>query len=1133
MAISALRLHLEVHVMSRSHRRPWLLGVIALGCLALSLPGADPILKPPAKPAGSPQPLYSGGEMGWGERAAFADDVKDILDKLKNELSPEKFKELLDQAEQLKRQGRQFRGKCLLSGRVDGDVAHLRAQFEFKTYQPRESVPLGCQKGWPTSAALDDDQLPLLSSRGEEGFVVQVDKPGPHRLTLDLEVPVTARGTKGSERGFEMGLPGAAITVLDHLDLPANIRDLRVAGRSLTPAEIHSRNDKRKTIALGQAVDRLEVLWRVPAPPPGDPVLASQGTIHVTVDDTHVATDAELTLQVLRGQAKEWKLQVPLVPQTTVDVDAPAGDEKAPVVEKPPDPKNPVWTVKLKEASSDPVTLRIRSYQQRTGKTTGIGPFVVLNAVRQQGTISASAPPHLRLRFKTRGDINQREVSDEQRRGANTVALFTYFNLPLPAKEGQLVQPPLELEVESIKGGVETVTSHSLQLAADGWAVTTEIDVRAENTQVERLEIELPPSYEPKAAPPSLVESDLEIKDAGPGRRIGTVKLTSPRKQFKLLLHGTWPLPEEPAKGVAIMPLPRPYQTIDRGGGTVKIAVPDDRELLLARESGLQILPPGRRSHTFTTERAPARVEAAWRDYRPELPVEMLVDLTLTDRQAQVRQRLRLQFPLDAQRQLVLRYSDPLDGRAPTGERLNLTPQGPNAWAVALKDVDPKDRSLTLEYSFVPEADRKTGRFTVPLLWPDGITHCQTRVRIWSEPGAQPAQDGDLWDELPLEVVPEKASLPALVLRRSGINLPLRLKEQAVAALPTVAVDRVLVQAAVSDGGHQSYRVRFLINKLTARSLDVELPASPGAINLDVLLDSKRVTALQVIDQEGNPVDTEKIIRLRFDPEQYRRPVVLDLRYQVPPGKTEGAGRLQTSLVPPRLRGNVFAGRVRWQVGLPADWVPVTTGGPTTIEQRWGFRAWLPAPRSALSAAELERWFAGAADQSGLPDLGPGLGSRSSELVCWQAALAPLRVYHVAEPTWLLVCSLGLLVIALGLYLASLMIPRAAVALSLALGALVVLAFAFWPGLLPVVLYGCEPGLVVLLLVVGFLWFRQQRYRRQVVFMPGFSRVSTGSSVISAGSSQRRREPSTIDGPLPGAGSELSASRQELAPKNP
>jgi hypothetical protein len=1131
-------------------RRSWLLLVLLTGCHLLSVRAADPMPKTPAKG-------IDFSKLPPGTVFVIGEDGKDVLQQPGVVvISAEEFIKMRDELAQLKKQLTSekpgFAGQLKLAGRVEGDLVHLQARYEFETVKAKALVPLGCKNAWPRTATLDDGQLPLLPPPGDDGFVVQVEKPGAHRLTLELDQAVTSRGTKTHERGFDLNLPGAAVTLLEHLDLPPGVKEVRIAGRTFLPQNLSSRNDKRQLIALGP-IDKLEVVWKGQAPQQqGDALPEAEGKVTVNVDETQVVTEAELRLQLRSGQTKEWRLQAPPGPQTKVEVDFPIGDERttadgknpaeirarlleqlAPLVEQG-DAKNPVYTIRLKEASAEPLLVRIRTQQQRTAKTT-IGPFVVLGAVRQQGIIKVMASPDLRLRYKTRGDVSQREVSEEQRRGNNTVALFSYWNLPQPAKDNQLAPSPLEIDSEMVKGAVETSVHHILRLTPQGWLVHSEIDVKPERIEIERFEVELPANYEVKASPPALVESDLEIRETGQPRRIGTVKLTQRRGQpFKVVLTGLWPLPEEPKAGVVTIPLLRPIQTLDRGG-KVTASVPDDRELLIVREAGMQTLPPGKRQHALEFDRAPLRLDVAWREYRAELPVEMLIDLTLTDRQAQVRQRLRFQFPPEAMRQVMLKVADFPDDRTPVATGATLTPQGRGGWSFPLKDA-----TLTLDYSFTPQPD-KTGSFAVPIFWPEGVSHGQTKVRVWSDPGSQPLVDGKQWEEAPLEVTPDRDSLPALVLRSGALQAPLRLKQRAATALPTVAVDRVLVQATVGDGGHQGYRARFLIAKVSARYLDIELPGPPAGLNLELLLDGKRAGSLQTVDDDGNEAENGRIVRLPIEPELYRRKVVvLDLRYQMSPTRGDSGSRWQARFSPPRLRGNVFAGRVRWQVGLPTDRVPLYATGQTLVEQRWGLRGWLPGPRAAVSSLDLERWF------TGNPDLrlagnenAAEVGSRNSELVCWQAELAPLLLLHVSEQTWLLTCSAVVLIAGIGLYFASAM-PRLFGACVSLLCLVLVIVGIFWPSILPAVIYGAQPGLAVLLLVIGYLWWRQNSYRRQVVFMPGFSRLSGGSSVMRTGSSQRHRgEPSTVDAPrlaAPDLGSRTLpelGSRQELIPRAP
>jgi hypothetical protein len=199
------------------------------------------------------------------------------------------------------------------------------------------------------------------------------------------------------------------------------------------------------------------------------------------------------------------------------------------------------------------------------------------------------------------------------------------------------------------------------------------------------------------------------------------------------------------------------------------------------------------------------------------------------------------------------------------------------------------------------------------------------------------------------------------------------------------------------------------------------------------------------------------------------------------------------------------------------------SGGGFQFEQRWGWRGWLLAPQSAVNSADLERWFTGdsgerlsppPADPSADPESGADPGRGSPSVACWRTDLEPLRLTHAPQQAWLLVCSLGLLAVGLGLFFL-LVHRRLYWPVVLLLGVAAAAVGLLWPPVLAAVLYGCQPGLAVLLLVFGFHWLLQRRYRRQVVFLPGFTRVKKGgSSLIRSTPSHRPRgEPSTVDAP--------------------
>lgn len=1027
-------------------------------------------------------------------------------------LTPDKFKEMLDQIEQLKKQANPDRAeapsRCKISGRIEGDVVYLQLQYEFETRKRKTLISLGGQKSspnaatvWPTGVSLDDGKLPLLPPPGDDGLTVQIDPPGPHKLTLDLELLISARGAKGSERGFEIGLPRAAITTIDFLDVPEVIRELRCNARPRAAKDLNSRNGQRTPTPLG-AADRLEVTWKGPGPQQVQPLQTAQGTLDVRIDETQVTTEAELNLQMKSGQTGVWQIQAPPPPQASLELDVAPTDPRAPVVTPPPaDAKVPVWTIKLREPSDEPLKVRIHARQPRAGRTVAVAPFAVLQAIQQSGTITVSVPPELRFKARPRNEVSQREVPEELRKATSNVALFNYWNLP-PGKADQLTAPALDLEVETVKGALESETAYHLRLTEQGWQVTATFDVTPVRTAVERLELDLPAEYDFKASPALLVEPDPEVKEPMAGRRAGVLKLAQKQtRPFKLTLEGTFPAPK--SQSPALVPLPRLLQTLDRGA-RLTVTLPEASELMAVREPGTDPLPPDKGERAWRLDKTPPRVEVSWRDHRAELAVESVINVTLTDGQALVQQRLRILAAPEGIKELLLRSADMPKDRAPLVNGQSLEERLPRLWAAPLKQG-----AVSLEYTVLFR-----GRsFPVPLLWPEGATRCVTRLRVWSEAGTLPEVEGGAWEHLPYEVVQDRDSLPALVLRSSSPEPKLRLRlsgasedsEAATRLLPPHHVDKALIQAIVTDGGQQTYRARFLLSRVGSPILDVDLPGTPAELGLEVLLDGLAVTTIQGVNERGEKSATGHTARLHLEPRLYRKPAVLDVRYQLAP--VEGASRWQTTLSPPKLRGSVHWGQVRWLVALPSEWVALCPGSRATVEQRLGLRNNLLAPRPALSAADLERWFHAEGDESNLPH---------AELVCSQAHLGTLHLWHFPQQGWLLICSLSFLAVGLALYFAAL--PRPLFwGLLVVVGLGVLAVDLVWPGILMSVLYGCEPGVIVLLVVVGVQWFLQRRYRRQVVFMPGFSRRPAGSSIVrngsKSGSHRLRGEPSTVDVP--------------------
>ncbi len=130
---------------------------------------------------------------------------------------------------------------------------------------------------------------------------------------------------------------------------------------------------------------------------------------------------------------------------------------------------------------------------------------------------------------------------------------------------------------------------------------------------------------------------------------------------------------------------------------------------------------------------------------------------------------------------------------------------------------------ISLRYEFaLPRNDGSTAKagprlVPVPIIWPAGATRHDAKVRVWSEPGTNPALAdlhgaGESWNDYGVELVAEVDVLPALVLRHTGSNAPLtlRLTKTTGPALASLFCERGLIQVAIDEEGNHAYRGSLL-----------------------------------------------------------------------------------------------------------------------------------------------------------------------------------------------------------------------------------------------------------------------------------------------------------------------------------
>lgn len=1023
---------------------------------------------------------------------------------------------------------------CRVSGEVAGDNVHLKIDYEFRTYHPRARVALGCARGYPSKADLDG-RPPLLrwGAGSDPELYVQVEDIGDHKLLLEMILPLSASETTPGQRGFELDLPGAAVTTVEGLALPAGATSPRLRCRLHdAPADeprgtVAVRPDaagRIRTQGLGP-VEVLDLTWEERAPATGAAALPTveSSRVSVIIDEKNVTMRAQMRLGARRGPIRQWRLLLP--PQARVVL--PEGDERKPQVTVDPiEPRGAVRSVTLARPSKEPLALDIEVQLPRGDGPIPVGPFAVADAVPQRGEVLVLPPTDVALTFERRAtslyEVSQRELSDEEKRATPDALAFRYG---LRSAPGLAAAPPfLELTAQKMRAVVDaSKLSHLLRLVRDesnglAWQVTTSLDLTAHNAEVDHLLFRLP--------------TDLEIDDrigASPAGQVqgpewtdraqGLAQLTlTPRRRGKLLVSfvGRYPALKTGATEVSLA-LPQPVGMRNRGGSVVTVEVPDDLELIAPRPAPGEPGKPNRRSWTF--ENWPARFDLAWQPYRPDVAVDGRVLLTIAGRQASVRHELWYTTPAAGAGLLRFRAPEELTGFAASlgSERLTVEARK-GSYGVNLTTPPDRDHPLTLEYAF--RLAEGSGPFAVPLAVPEPATRGDTRVHVFTEPGVRPELVEGRWEQRQEEArgLPRYPALTVLA-RRPDLPLTLRLAEAPGEALAAWRVERALIQTSVAESGQQTYRARYLLNGVATASLDIEVPPVPTG-NLRLRYRGKEA-AWQPLDESARP-PARRVVRVALEPGAAGG--VLEVSYVLTPGRTAGSSALQSTLQPPALRNDPGQSPLRWRVTLPPSWVAVSFEGGIGSEYHWERQGWLLAPRPATSAAELEAWF-------GDPD-SPRPDETDAALVCWMAPGEPLRLVHVPQQWWLLLCSLVLL--AAGLPLLLLALPRVVVWAALVAGAaIVVLCGLFRPELLAAVLHGCQPGAAVLVPLIGLQWYLHHRQRRQMLFLPGFARARSGATAPRSGvGTAPRGEPSTVDAPpKAAAGSQPRPTAPEAPPR--
>lgn len=1017
----------------------------------------------PGKPARESGRALDPAHLQPGTVIVISDNPRDALRQVDAiVLSPAEYKKLLEAAEQVRRaQGKPDRpSTCRLSGRIErrGErgVAVFSATMKFRTASPRTTVAIGLKHGKPTSADVDGRLAVFAPTSGEDGYAVSVDAPGEHELRIEMESPLISRP---GETGFEIGLPGAAITVLERLELPKGVASARVAGRTTTAAELAGGT----AVLLGPA-DRLDVQWP-------DERGAAASVNRLTVEAKSEVTFAEGSAVKRTRMTVKWPPGRP--PRFVVAARGEAKMEFEPadsatILDQSANDGQTKWTVRPGDQAADCVVDVESRVPFTFGSVVSVGPARVEGVARQRGTITIGGASDVRLVLEPAA-----EAGVARRDSPDSAANETTFQYSALAGAGEL----LRVTPQQLAGQVDTQVQHQLSFTERGWRWQGRLEIRPIRVAVPFIDIETPGELlEFRSASPETVES-ATVRGNGDGeRRILRIQFVeSLRKPTTIALEGLFEIPATARD--ADLAMPRVVNAVDRGGQVTASAPAgvevhgNVREWTGSKqgERGRALEPVNRSTNTVTAalERAPARVHLSWRAVERESAIAATVYVVLGERQSTVRHQFRV--PTAAASSLRLSGPASLTGRIRGVQGTTLQPVSPGEWTLQPPVSATNETIATVIYSFPLTGSAAQRTEELPLVWLDQFADVETDVLIWS--GAltngdrRPTHAVGPWTEMAPPIVADMPAIPSMALHGSGADLPLAITiDDDSRALSQIMVERLWVQALVDQDGRQSVRIRGLLRTPSAQTLQLTLPRPATESQFQASLDGKRLSFAP-----GDQGDTS--IRLRIDSDAARTSRVLELTYVLAPTSV-GGGRFLRRIETPNWHTATPLPIARWQIGVGDDHAALFLGSAEGVENwSWERGFWESQPR--WTSSSLSKWLIGDGRYGDIEGAGAG-----SSLTAIGKLGVPISIVLVPRSAAWLVCSLAIL--GFGIVVLK---SRPGIRFGIVVGAMAligILAAVHWQFVAALALYA-QPGMLILALMLAGHW-TLDRWRRPTVF---------------------------------------------------
>jgi hypothetical protein len=852
-----------------------------------------------------------------------------------------------------------------ISGKVEGDLARLRLQYDIAT-QPEDTPWMPLQLGGIvlTEARVGDQPLPV---RYEKDLGWQIKIPEGTSGSLQVEIDAVGRiRSSAAGSSLEMSIPEAAMTRVD-LVAPGAVE---AAQAGSDPLAIESLVPSKTTRFHGLIAPRrnLDLRWTIAAqPPPSETpaLLTAQGQIELQIGRGSLRARSAWNVRCERGSVAT--LSFTLDPSDTllaVEVD----DRPIPG-DIPRDAATRELTIPLPVPLRAGASTRVILLLRRDVPVADTLQLVyhgtpLSRAVAQSGVlVVGQESPDLWISGATRRGLRELDPRGERAaREQNRVPVALSY---------QFVEQPFELELRiDSSPPLARCRSRSIVRLQGGIArIETTFDLQMTRGHARNLEILLPRELELLSrGPDSLITSSAILEPSGrEGLRILRLTIDDPAlatADLSLVLVSSQMIPPQ---GLTRIVFPTPNSTVDAGSSVAVLAPPSERVELANHPDA-----------AFTVQDPTGPALGPWSSVPPSETPRLLVSstsalpalsLTRAPRPLVLNQQSRLLATLDPA-SLDVRQDIELMVESGALKSLDvLVPQNLDAsfvleGSLPLHRTRIGERSGMIQYSLqltsaVSDRLRLRTRLQQPLalnpsnmisieiprvrILSDGMTRSASSTQISAQPGIEVEPDGPGWKPAasasPLSDAPATARVKLLRTDSNSDADAIRIRARAVPRvdLPGLLVSRAFLKTT-SLNGVLTTLFLFRLERHPG-SLDIELPSDASWIQAWV--------AGQSVERVDQP-SSNRSCRLSL-PVDRNLPLVVGILYRHPESSSwEG----------PRFIGSHAVLQCFWEIQLP--WSDAILGKPRgwSDENQWYFDRYVWKRKPTQSDQELLNWVA-------------------------------------------------------------------------------------------------------------------------------------------------------------------------------